>query len=106
MLVALRDERLATSWTAPAGMPPKSVRCQAPLDHPSTGDSGFDELAVDDDERAVGVPVVMQADGLPRRPAEQPDLIGRCRQQPDAGPLYGVVSHVRPPQVLGGGQST
>ena len=79
---------------------------QSPVDDTPTDNGGFDELTVDDDERTVGVPVVVQADGLPGRPAEQPDLIGRCRQQPDTGPLRGVVSDVRSPQVLGGGQST
>ena len=75
-------ERLATSWQAPTGTRPNVAGARARRSSSRPVDErGLGELAVDDDERPVGVAVVVQADRLPGRPAEQPDLVRRRRQQ-------------------------
>ena len=99
-----------SGWRRRGRRPPGSSRCRpsarAALDATRPVASvALDELAVDDDEGAVGVAVVVQADGLTRRPAEQPDLVGRRGEQAEAGPLRGVVGDVAPPQRLGGGEA-
>ena len=78
----------------PAGIRPDAADRAARRCDTADRQRGLDELAVDDDERAVGVAVVVQADGLARRPAEQPDLVGRRGEQAEAGPLRGVVGDV------------
>ena len=79
---------------------PAATRCRG---RPPSG--GLRELAVDDDERAVGIAVVVQADGLAGGPAEQPHLVGRRGQEARPDPLVGVVGDVGSPQRLGGGQA-
>ena len=104
MLVALRGERLPTSWIDPAGTRPSSPARSRSTCSPASPTV----VSASSPSTTTKAPLASRWSCRPTdlagRPAEEPHLVGGRGEEAAAHPLVGVVGDVRPPQRLGARQ--